>query len=799
MTWLTWLRDARDDLRLGRRRLIREPQSTVAILLVLACGVGLSAAIFGTANTVLRRPLPILDEQRVVVLWGQAGESMRTLPLTPEHFDRFRHETRALREVAGTVGIDAWPQPVRNGRETFRINLAPVSGNFFSLLGARLLIGRPLTTEDDHAGAAPVAVISFSLWRGRFGGRLDVLGRRLELRNGRVVSVVGVATPGLEYPTGTEMWVPFSTTWVPEVTPLGRLVPTATPQDAASELRASFAREPTSTWRGLQARAVPLTSLIVGNVRPALLLLSAAAAVLLLTACLNVGNLLLLRGTSRQHELAVRRALGAGHGRVIRLLLCETAPLVLLASALGAWISTALVQLLVALAPASIPRLEEVRLQGVPLGLAVIVTAVAAVGAGLLPAHWVSVPDGNVLRGARGATSSSATAVTQRTLVVFQMALAVFVLFVAGLLGRTLQNLYAIDTGLASKHITVVELSWPDSKFSNQRVASLYERLLPELKALPGVTSAATVNVVPFTGATGGWDGPFVAEGEESRSPVLNLAVVSDAYFETMGIDVRGGRSFEASDRQGSVPVAIVSERAARLLGGDGRMVGRRIRFRDAPGQWRAVVGVAADTRYRAIRESAPTVYIPIAQFEEVASMITTVAVRTSGQAGLPIASIRNAVARTDPDAAVLHAAALSDLVSDQFTGPRLNAALLALFAAGAVLLAVVGLYSVLAASVRGRRRELAIRQALGATPARLRAMVLGQGFWLCAAGLAAGLVAGIAAGRVLDSVLYGVAATDPRTVLGVAVLLSVASVAAAYWPARQATRPELTALLKDQ
>jgi len=798
VAWLTWLGDARDDVRFGCRRLIREPQSAFAIVLVLACGVGWSVAIFTTANTVLRSPLPVRDEQRIVVLWGQAAESMRTLPLTPEHFARFRRETRALQDVAGTVGVDAWPQPVREGHETFRINLAPVTGNFFHVLGGRVVLGRALAPEGDHPGAAPVAVISFPLWRVRFARSPDILGRRLELRSGRVASIVGVAAAGLEYPTGTDLWVPFSTTWVPEVTPVGRLSPTASAQDAAAELSASFAREPAGSWRGLRATAVPITSLIVGTARPALLLLSAAAGVLLLTACLNVGNLLLLRGTARQHELAVRRALGASHGRLVRLLLGETLPFALLAGALGAWLSAALLQLLLALAT-SIPRLEEVRLGGAPLALAVLVSLVATLTSGLVPALQLSARDGQLLRGSRAATASAGTAVAQRTLVVFQMALAVFVLFVAGLLGRTLQSLYAIDTGLDADHVTVVELSWPDAEFSNQKVASMYDRLLPQIKALPGVTSAATVNVVPFTGAAGGWDGRFVAEGAESASPMLNLAVVGDEYFETMGIRIRGGRGFDAADRQGSVPVAVVSRGAARLLGGEEHILGRRVRFRDGTGGWRTVVGVAPDTRYRAIRDSAPTVYIPIAQFVDVTSMVTTVAVRTSGQAGAAIASIRDTVTRTDPNVAVLHATALGDLVTEQFAGPRLNAVLLGLFAAGAVLLAVVGLYSVLAGSVRMRRRDLAIRQAVGATPSRLRAMVVTQGLGLCAVGIAAGLVAGFASGRLLDGVLYGITANDPEAVFGAMAVLALAALAAAYWPARQATSPDLAALLHDE
>jgi predicted permease len=397
-------------------------------------------------------------------------------------------------------------------------------------------------------------------------------------------------------------------------------------------------------------------------------------------------------------------------------------------------------------------------------------------------------------------TAPRNAAVVQRVLVVLQMGLAVFVLFVAGLVGRTLYSLYAIDTGMAVDQVVVVELSWPDRKFAtNERVAAMYERLLPRIKALPGVTSAATVNVVPFTGATSGWDGPFVADGQASPAAVLNFAVVGTEYFETMGIRPRGGRTFDSHDRRDSAAVAVVSEQAARMLGGETGAIGRRIRFGGgSPGEWRTIVGVVPETRYRAIRDAAPTLYLPVGQFPEVVSLIATLVVRTEGHPGAAVPSIRAAVAETDPDVTVLGAAALSDLVTGQFTGPRLNAALLALFGAGATLLAAVGLYSVLAASVKMRRRELAIRQAIGATPARLRRLVVVQGVWLSGVGLAFGLAGGLACGRLLGSVLYGVAPNDPGVVLAVVPLLLIVAMAACYWPARQATRPDLTTLLRD-
>jgi putative ABC transport system permease protein len=798
---MRWLHDAHEDLWFGCRRLTHDLDATTAVVLVLACGIGLSVAMFAVADTVLRRPLPVLDQERVVVLWGEAGGSTRTLPLTPQHFERFRNEARTLQEVAGTLSIDSWAQPVRDGEQTFRVNVSPVTGNFFVVLGSRAVLGRMLAPDDDHPGAAPVAVLSYSLWRGQFAGNPAVLGRRLELRNSRVVTVVGVAPAGMEYPAGTEIWVPFANLSAVEVMPLGRLSSQATAQEAAAELRASFEREPKNARRGLRGAAVPLPSLILGEVRPALLLLSLAAALLLLTACFNVSNLLLLRGAARQQEIAVRQALGASHGRIIRLLLVESLPVALLGSLIGVWVAIELVRVLVALAPANIPRLEEVRLQGVPLGLAVLLGCAAALGSGVMPALWLSRDVPLLHRGGRTTSAPRDAVFVQRAMVVFQIGLAVFVLFVAGLLGRTLQTLHAIDTGLAVDHVAIVELSLRDRRFaSGERVAAMYESLLPRIKALPGVTSVATVNVVPFTGATSGWDGPFVGEGQSSPAPVFNFnfAVVGTQYFETMGISLVSGRTFDTNDRIGSAPVAMVSEQAARLLGIENGAVGRRIRFPDNPGDWRTIVGVAADTRYRAIREAAPTVYLPLGQFTEVMTLITTLVVRTDGLPAAAVPSIRGAVGQTDPDVTVLHAAALSDLVHGQFAGPRLNAVLVSVFAAGAALLAAVGLYSLLAAAVKARRRELAIRQAIGATPARLRRIVVAQGLWLCGLGLAVGLAGGLVVGRLLSAVLYGVAPNDLYTVIGVVVLLVITSVAASYVPARRATRPDVIALLRD-
>ena len=309
------------------------------------------------------------------------------------------------------------------------------------------------------------------------------------------------------------------------------------------------------------------------------------------------------------------------------------------------------------------------------------------------------------------------------------------------------------------------------------------------------------MNVVPFTGATSGWDGAFVAEGQSSPAPVFNFnfAVVGAEYFETMGIRLLSGRTFDRNDRSGSAPVAMVSEQAARLLGIENGAVGRRIRFPGSPGDWRTIVGVAADTRNRAIRDAAPTRDLPLGQFTEVMTLITTLVVRTEGRPAAAIPSIRDAVVQTDADVTVLHAAAPSDPVTGQFTVARTERHSPLVVWCRSNAAGCRWPYSLLAAAVKARRRELAIRQAIGATPARLRRIVVVQGVWLCGVGLAFGLAGALASGRLLGTLLYGVESNDLYTVLGVVVLLMITSVAASYVPGRRATLPDVIALLRDE
>jgi putative ABC transport system permease protein len=798
-----WIDDVAQDFQLAARLLARAPGFSAVVMAVLAVGIGVSVAMLTVANTVLFRPLPIQDPDRVVVLWGAAKDSIRNLPLTADHFARFRHEARLLEDVAGALSADSWPQPVRIGDRALLLNVGAVTGNYFDVLGCRPVVGRALRVDDDAMGAAPVAVISHAVWRRLFEGDPRVIGRRLTLHQRRTTyTIVGVAPPGLEFPKGTDVWLPFVPFEPIEAVPLGRLVPGATATQAAAELQASFRRDASGEWRDVGAVAATLPRVLVGDVRPAVLALSAAAGLLLLIGCVNAANLLLVRGAGRMQELAVRRALGAGRGRLVRQLSTESAVLGMAGGLLGAALAEAFLRGLVAIAPPELPRLEEIRLNGVALGLAAAVTIAAVVVCGVVPALWLTRRKALPVND-RSGTQGPATRRAHTALVVFQISVALVVVAAAGLLGRTLRELERLNTGFAADGLTVLQLAWPQEKFDTAgKVGALYDRLIPRIEALPDVVSAAPVNIEPFTGATAGWDGRFIAEGTSvrNRAPVLNMAVVGPAYFRTLGIPVLRGRSFTDADRERSPHVAIVSEAVARHFWPGGSPVGKRIAIdgaTDAFGWW-TVVGLVPETRYRAIREPAPTVYLPYRQFGDALAMVTTVAVRTTRDAAAAMPSVRRAVREIDRDVAVVKAAPMTQLLATQFAQPHLNALLTAVFGAVAVFLAGVGLYATLAYVVRQRTRELAIRHALGATPSRLRALVLKQALAIGATGIAAGLVGALAGGELLRSLLYGVSPADPLTLGGAAVLLLAVTVGASYRPAGQATQADAAAALRE-
>ena len=686
-----------------------------------------------------------------------------------------------LSGVAGTLSSTGWPHAVRDGARPLTLSLAHVTGNFFAVLGSAPILGRALRPDDDVTGAPPVAMISDSLWRRAFGGRAEVIGRRLTVPARNITyTIVGVAAPGLDYPAGAEMWVPLSGIQIPEVVPVGRLAPGVTAAQAAAELSASFQHEPSDDTRRLQATARPLAAYIVGDVKPALLLLSGAAVLLLLIACTNVANLLLIRSSSRARETAIRRALGATRRHIVRQALIESGLMALAAGALGTSVAAALIQLLLALAPPDLPRLAEVRLTGLPIWIAVVVTLATVVLFGVGPAIRASVDVSPSLRtNDRTATASRTARSAQDALVTLQVALAIVVLAAAGLLGRSLQRLEQADTGFSAERLTVAELSWPPEKFeSPQKIATLYERLIPRIASMPGVNAAVPVNLRPFTGAAVGWDGWFLPEGRPAQAshPVFSMAVVGARYFRTLGVPLVRGRDFTEADREGAPQVAVVSEAVARMFWQGQNPIGKRIALGGGSkaDDWWTVVGLVGDTRYRVLRGHAPTVYMPYRQMGGASTMVTTIIVRAYGETAASLTALQSAAREIDADVAVVSADRVQDLVANQLKEPRLSAFLLAVFGSGALLLASVGLYTALAYVVRQRLRELAIRQALGASPWRVRVMVLKQALFVAAVGSAIGLTIAVAGGRLIESMLFEISPADPLTLAAAATLLVI-------------------------
>lgn len=680
----------------------------------------------------------------------------------------------------------AGPKPIRDGDQISRLRRALVSGEFFDVLGARPTLGRALRATDDVSGAAPVLVLSYGAWQRRFGGDSHVLGRQvLTYDDGVAYTIVGVMPQGLDYPRGTDFWASV----VPSTTPkdlyvIGRVAPGATATNARDELTAFFGRAEASPWqRDLRGVVHTLPRIVLGDVRPALIVFAAAAGLLLLITCINVANLLLVRGLARVREVAVRSALGAGRGRVIGQLLTENALLAVAGGALGLVVAAGAVRLFVAFAPAGIPRLDEIQLNSAALAGAVGTTGIAMLIFALAPAVITSrVELQQVLRSDTRQSASRRSRLATEALVAGQVALALLVLSAAGLIARSLIKLERAELSFEASRLLIGDLALRYDQYDDpKKQLALLERLLPQLQAIPGVRAVSPIVAVPFSG-TGGWDGKLAAEGqsteETAANPMLNMEVVTPDYFATFGITVRRGRTFTDADREGAPPVVVVSQAAALHYWGTDDPIGERLRMGDNLELTLTVVGVVPDTRYRDLRDARASVYFPLRQ-SFFPFTPTHLAIRTSGPPAELVPTIRRVIGETEPDVALASAAPFGSFLEGPLAQPRLNALLLAVFAGAAVALAAVGLFGVMATMVRQRTRELGVRMALGATARDLRRMVMRRGLAIATAGMVVGLFGALLANRLLVAMLYEVSPTDGVTLgVVVALLLSVAALA---------------------
>lgn len=796
-------------LRLAARTLRQSPGWAASVVLTLALGIGLATAVFTIADAVLIHPLPVRAPDRVVVLWGITPDGTTDhFPLLYRDAAAYKRSAHVLDQVAFFSFGGALPVPIDLGSGVVRLHRSLVSGNYFDVLGTRPVIGRALRVDDDVRGAERVAVLSYAGWQRFFGGDSGVVGRRMLLHfDGTPYTIVGVMPRALDYPRGVDFWTPVVPSSGPlgdqpiyaELNVIGRLRPGASVIDARLEITRFFLTTKSVSWN-VTGVARSLTEDVVGNVGPAVLAFGAAAALLLLITCINVANLLLVRGLARFRELAVRAALGASRARLIVQLLAESSMLAVTGGIAGALLAAAAVKGFVALAPADTPRLDEIHVGAPMLFGAMAVTTIAMLLFAVAPSIAASRVDAQAVLRATSSRSSGSRGFRRAAqwLVVGQIALAMLVLCVAGLVGRTLESLERVPVAFDPARLLVMELALPKSSVGAAAAQrALVTQLSARIATVRGVRSVAPVYTTPFAPA-GGIFGRIPAEGqsadEQSRNPAVDYELAGPRYFSTFGIPLLSGRAFTADDREGSPSVAIVSAAMARHYWPGENPIGKR--FVRGPDDRLTVVGVVGDTHYRDLRNPRPTLYLPLEQ-SPFPFAPTTLVVAVDAEPAALVPTLQRLVADAAPGVAVASATSLETYLGGALAQPKMNALLLALFAGASLALAAVGLFGVMATSVRLRSHELSIRLALGAQPAELRASVLRGGFTIVSWGLGAGLVASLATTRALRALMFGVSPTDIPTLGAAGVLLLVVAFVAAYVPAARAERMDPAAALR--
>jgi putative ABC transport system permease protein len=808
------------DLRLTLRHAGRAKTFYASAVLTLAMGIAGATVMFTLVRGILLRPLPAPDEDRLVVSWRVPPLGLPThVPYRSADVEEIGRVSRSFERVTGVGYNGAFEEVWRVGEGSITAKTVAVMGGFFNVAGVRPLVGRGLSAEDDRRGAERLVVLSHGAWLRLFAGSPGAVGQRLHLQ-GHSFTVAGVMPADFEYPRGSEIWTTlnaladiepneaFRTGLLRDVEILGRLRRGVTVEHATDELAtmtaALDAQESGTGFVGFRPVVRPFKAVVVGDIATALAVLFAAVGLILAIAGANVANLLLMRGEGRRTELVVRAALGASPGRIATHLLAESLVVALAAGAAGLVLSYWGLHAVVMLVPDGLPRPESIRIDAAVVAFTTGVAFLAAALAGLVPAliaSRVELVDG-LRAGGRGMTGA-ASARGRRMLVATQVALAVTVAAAAGLLARSLQRLQTVDMGLASDRLVLAELDLPRDDYSDQpRRRQFFDAVLERVRTTPGIDAATPLNAGPFAGATG-WDLPrFTGEGQSAdqvrANPSLNFEAVHPAYFSTMGVAILRGRAFTAADRDGAPRVAIVSDAMAAGTWPGEDPIGKRLKYGgiDSRDEWLTVVGVAATTRYRELATPRPTLYVPAEQL-----MITFggLAVRTGTDAAFVAGLVRDVVHAVDPAVRVRRVAPFSDYVRVPLAWPRFNALLLGVFAVSALLLSAVGLYGVMAASVRQRQGEIGVRIALGATAGQVGRLVLQEGLRLAVTGAVLGLALALAVTRVLRGLLFEIEPLDPVS-LGVAALALLAVAAVATWlPARRATRVDPIEVLRAQ
>ncbi len=785
------------DLRYACRSLLRQPSFALTAILTLALGIGATTSIFSVVHAILLRPLPYTDADRIVALtnlWTQTGRRGSTVSAPDFHdwkaqnqsFASFAYFNRG--ETSVTV----------NGAADYAFAYA-VTPEFFDVLGARAGVGRLLTKDEQQPGGPMAVVLTHAFWKKQFGGDPRAIGSSIKFDD-RLFTVAGVLGPGIRYPARADIYYPA---WVNPETPsrsghnyrvLARLKPGVTFEEAQADMSAIAARLETqypNTNAGKSAAVVPLLDLLVGNTRQMLYILFGAVGLLLLISCANVANLQLARATSREREMVVRTAVGAGHRRLVRQLLTESAVLGLAAGACGMWLAQLGVVALAALAPADLPRLDEIRTDTTALGFAVTIALAASVLFGLAPALHVSRVQ--LADGLRQSGKAARRGQAREAFVVAEVALAVVLVFAAALLGRSLVALASVEMGFSPDRLLVLRTDVPVANISGaMRATMFYRDLMTELRAMPGIAGIGGVTSLPTAVRSNGsyWiEGGPRLEDTGVRAPQALLTVVTPDYFRTLRVPLKTGRDFGDRDRHGAPLVAIVNESLARASFQGQEPLGRRIQCGLDNLEFMTIVGVVADIRTAGPSLPAqPEIYMPYEQHPGPATALNLV-VRTEVADPLALVeTISRAIRQRNPDVPV-RASTMDGTLETAAATPRFRTIVLTIFAGVALLLAVAGVYGVMTYAVTQRIPELGLRMALGATRQNVMSLILWQGAKLAFSGLAIGLVLALLAGRGLQGILFGVTPRDPLILALVTAGVAGATLVACYLPGRRAVR----------
>jgi putative ABC transport system permease protein len=799
---INWIQDLIQDLHYGLRMLCKSPGFTAVAVLTLALGIGANTAIFSLINTVLLRPLPYKDADRLVTVWGyNRTRGFTTSLVSPLDFADWRSQNHVFEDMAAST--DVTYTLTGAGKPTLIIAYS-FSADYFHVLGVAPLLGRTFLPEEEQPGKGHVAVLSYSFWQNRFGRNPAIVGQNITL-DGAPYTVVGVMPPGFKYPPRTELWTPLIPVLEAAnnrdyryVRVMARLKPGVTTQQAQTEMNAIASRlalqYPKTNKDEDATNLIGLRDLISGDIRPALLVLLCAVSFVLLIACANIANLLLSRAVGRQKEVAVRAALGAGRMRLVRQFLTESMLLGLIGGTLGLALASLCTRAMVTMFPPTIfnlniPHIEQIPIDGWVLTFAVAVSLITGAGFGLVPALQAGESTNDSMKEAgRGQAGSARGSRFRNALVVAEIALSLILLTAAGLTLRSFAYLLRGDLGFNPDNVLTMRVLPPSSKYkSDAQQMAFSDSALRQIQSIPGVRAAGTVTFLPLSG----WRGQrsVAQEGQaipQSQRPIALWSSVTPDYFRAMGIPLLEGRFFGEQDNHDAPGVAIISKSLARQIASNGDLLGQRINVDGVKGPVE-VVGIVGDVRHLGITsEMTSEIYLPFAQ---IPAPLICFTIRTAEDPNSVASAAQRAIWSIDKDQAVAFVMSMSDLASESLAPQRVMMLMLAAFGGMALLMAALGLYGVTANSVAQRTHEIGVRMSLGACPGDVLKLVLRQGLRFVTTGVYLGLSGAFALMRFISSLLYGIRPTDPATLTAAALLLAGVALAASYVPARRAMK----------